>query len=112
MLLFAYSSNLLTDGVAVTLCGFSARTFFPFLMNQVNQNDDGNKERNTSLLLIGNNIAIAFAPIKIAALQAINPLDGNVGLLISGALILIVIAAMSAVKIYLKASLSTSTEIN
>lgn len=112
MLLFAYSSNLLTDGVAVILCGFSARTFFPFLMNQVNQNDDGNKERNTSLLLIGNNIAIAFAPIKIAALQAINPLDGNVGLLISGALILIVIAAMSAIKIYLKASLSTSTEIN
>ncbi|WP_207694907.1 hypothetical protein DOK67_0002802 [Enterococcus sp. DIV0212c] len=68
MFMIAISQNLVSISFAVMLCGFSFRTFIPYLFNEVNQDTKGNSEKSTSLLLIGFNIGAACAPISISVL--------------------------------------------
>lgn len=92
MFMIAYSQNLVSISFAVLLCGFSFRTFIPYLFNEVNQDSNGNSEKSTSLLLIGFNIGAAFAPISISLLGNILPSKENTDIFMAEGMIMILLA--------------------
>lgn len=92
MFMIAFSQNLVSISFAVLICGFSFRTFIPYLFNEVNQDTKGNSEKSTSLLLIGFNIGAAFAPISISILGNILSLNENTDIFISEGSIMILLS--------------------
>lgn len=92
MFMIAFSQNLVSISFAVLICGFSFRTFIPYLFNEVNQDTKGNSEKSTSLLLIGFNIGAAFAPISISILGNILSLNENTDIFIAEGSIMILLS--------------------
>ncbi|MCC4045647.1 MFS transporter [Enterococcus gallinarum] len=93
MLLLAISPNMLVASIAVTLCGFSFRTFVPYVFNEINQSSK-NAELNTSRLLIFFNIGTAFTPITISLLQKVFPFLNQIGLFYGEALLMLFLAIL------------------
>ncbi|OJG28117.1 hypothetical protein RU98_GL001365 [Enterococcus caccae] len=102
MFMIACSKNLASLSVAVMLCGFSFRTFIPYLFNEVNQEAKGNSEKSTSLLLIGFNIGAAFAPISISVLGNILGFKKNTDIFITEGIIMMLLAFLTAMIVIIK----------
>lgn len=102
MFMIAFSQNLVSISFAVILCGFSFRTFIPYLFNEVNQDTKGNSERSTSLLLIGFNIGAAFTPISISILGNMLPSKENTDIFIAEGSILILLSLSILISIVKK----------
>lgn len=102
MFMIAFSHNLASISLAVTLCGFSFRTFIPYLFNEVNQDAGGNPEKSTSLLLIGFNIGAAFAPISISVLGTILPSKKNTAIFIAEGIIMFLLSLSTLITIVKK----------
>lgn len=92
MFMIASCQNLVSISIAVVLCGFSFRTFIPYLFNEVNQDTNGHSEKSTSLLLIGFNIGAAFAPISISLLGNILPSNENTDIFMVEGMIMMLLA--------------------
>lgn len=104
MFMVAFSQNLVMASLAVILCGFSFRTFVPYLFNEVNQDIKGNSEKSTSLLLIGFNIGAAFTPISLTVLRTILSSKKNTDIFMVEGIIMMLLA-FSAVIINIKKNL-------
>ncbi|MGX7148974.1 MFS transporter [Enterococcus ureasiticus] len=102
MFMIAFSHNLVSISFAVTLCGFSFRTFIPYLFNEVNQDGGGNSEKSTSLLLIGFNIGAAFAPISISILGNMLPSKENTDIFIAEGIIMTLLSLSTMLSILTK----------
>jgi predicted MFS family arabinose efflux permease len=76
-------------GLAAAFCGFSFRTFIPYLFNKVNSSTSGNANAATSLLLVGFNIGAAFSPYGIVLVERLFRLASERGIFfLEGALLL------------------------
>ncbi|MGY3778751.1 MFS transporter [Isobaculum melis] len=102
MFMIAFAQNLVSVSFAAILCGFSFRTFIPYLFNEVNQDTKGNSEKSTSLLLIGFNIGAAFAPISISILGNILPSKENTDIFIAEGIIMLLLAFGTTISIIKK----------
>lgn len=91
MFMIALSHDLTSISIAVILCGFSFRTFIPYLFNEVTQNRQGNSQKSTSLLLIGFNIGAAFAPVTISLLKNMLPSKENTSIFIAEGIIMMLV---------------------
>ena len=69
MFLIASSNSVLQTSIAAVVCGFSFRTFLPYLFNKVSTSSAGNAAYRTSLILVGFNIGAAFSPYGIVVLE-------------------------------------------
>lgn len=92
LFMIALSKNLMSISFAVIVCGFSFRTFIPYLFNEVNQEKNGNSEKSTSLLLIGFNVGAAFAPVSISLFGKLLPTKENTGLFLAEGIIMMLLA--------------------
>ncbi|MBO0439458.1 MFS transporter [Candidatus Enterococcus ikei] len=97
MFMIAISQNLVSISFAVMLCGFSFRTFIPYLFNEVNQDTKGDSEKSTSLLLIGFNIGAACAPISISVLGNILPSKENTDIFMAEGIIMMLLSVCTLV---------------
>ena len=70
----------------------------------MNQNQAGNSERDTALLLIGFNLGAAFTPMSIALLERIIPFKDSSGIFFTEGLIMFLLA-IGAVSIQIKSHL-------
>ena len=104
LFIIAYSQTIIWISIASIFCGFSFRTFVPYLFNEVNQNQAGNSERDTALLLIGFNLGAAFTPMSIALLERIIPFKDSSGIFFTEGLIMFLLA-IGAVSIQIKSHL-------
>lgn len=91
MFMIALSHDLTSISIAVILCGFSFRTFIPYLFNEVTQNRQVNSQKSTSLLLIGFNIGAAFAPVTISLLKNMLPSKENTSIFIAEGIIMMLV---------------------
>ncbi|WP_430597227.1 MFS transporter [Enterococcus sp. AZ177] len=91
MFMIALSHDLTSISIAVILCGFSFRTFIPYLFNEVTQNRQGNSQKSTSLLLIGFNIGAAFAPVTISLLKNMLSSKENTSIFIAEGIIMMLV---------------------
>lgn len=91
MFLLAFSTNLFAAFLAGILCGFSFRTFIPYLFNEINQTSK-KPERDTSILLMAFNLGTAFAPISISFIQKILPFAHGVGLFVAEGCLMLILA--------------------
>lgn len=108
----SFSKSLLLTSLMVTLCGFSFRTFIPYLFNEINQNHQENAEKNTSLLLIGFNLGAAFAPISISLVATIFSIEDNASIFIfEGILMVLLAGVVTAVNCYKKSSYEKNQEV-
>ena len=69
MFLIASSNTVLQTSIAAVICGFSFRTFLPYLFNKVSTSSAGNTAYRTSLILVGFNLGAAFSPYGIVVLE-------------------------------------------
>ncbi len=90
LLLLARAPNLWIASLAVILCGFSFRTFVPYVFNEVNQKSQ-QATAQTALLLIFFNIGTAATPLTIAYLQYLFPFLHQSGLFYGGAVLMLVL---------------------
>ncbi|WP_206912115.1 hypothetical protein IGL98_001672 [Enterococcus sp. DIV0840] len=102
MFMIALSQNLVSISFAVILCGFSFRTFIPYLFNEVNQDTKRNSEKSTSLLLIGFNIGAACAPISISLLGNILSSKENTTIFIAEGVIMMLLTSITIISIVKK----------
>lgn len=91
------SNSVLVTGLAAALCGFSFRTFIPYLFNKVNSSHTGNANLSTSLLLVGFNLGAAFSPYGIALLEKLFRLASIRAIFTMEAAILLGFSAISFV---------------
>jgi hypothetical protein len=83
------SDTVWVTGLAAAFCGFSFRTFIPYLFNKVNSSASGNANAATSLLLVGFNIGAAFSPYGIVLVERLFRLTSERGIFfLEGALLL------------------------
>lgn len=93
LLLLARAPNLWIASLAVILCGFSFRTFVPYVFNEVNQKSQ-QATAQTALLLIFFNIGTAATPLTIAYLQYLFPFLHQSGLFYGGAVLMLVLGGV------------------
>lgn len=98
----SFSKSLLLTSLMVTFCGFSFRTFIPYLFNEINQNHQENAEKNTSLLLIAFNLGAAFAPISISLFVSIFSIKDNASIFIVEGILMLFLAGVVAAINYIK----------
>ncbi|MBU5362565.1 MFS transporter [Enterococcus raffinosus] len=91
MFLLAFSKTLWLTALAAILCGFAFRTFIPYVFNEINQ-QSGNPEKNTAILLMAFNFGAALAPISIALAQRKLPFLQGAGLFIGEGILILVMA--------------------
>jgi len=96
LLLLARAPNLWIASLAVILCGFSFRTFVPYVFNEVNQKSQ-QATAQTALLLIFFNIGTAATPLTIAYLQYLFPFLHQSGLFYGGAVLMLVLGGVVVV---------------
>ncbi len=96
LLLLARAPNLWIASLAVVLCGFSFRTFVPYVFNEVNQKSQ-QATAQTALLLIFFNIGTAATPLTIAYLQYLFPFLHQSGLFYGGAVLMLVLGGVVVV---------------
>lgn len=96
LLLLARAPNLWIASLAVVLCGFSFRTFVPYVFNEVNQKSQ-QATAQTALLLIFFNIGTAATPLTIAYLQHLFPFLHQSGLFYGGAVLMLVLGGVVVV---------------
>jgi len=96
LLLLARAPNLWIASLAVILCGFSFRTFVPYVFNEVNQKSQ-QAAAQTALLLIFFNIGTAATPLTIAYLQYLFPFLHQSGLFYGGAVLMLVLGGVVVV---------------
>lgn len=96
LLLLARAPNLWIASFAVILCGFSFRTFVPYVFNEVNQKSQ-QATAQTALLLIFFNIGTAATPLTIAYLQYLFPFLHQSGLFYGGAVLMLVLGGVVVV---------------
>lgn len=99
LLLLARAPNLWIASLAVVLCGFSFRTFVPYVFNEVNQKSQ-QATAQTALLLIIFNIGTAATPLTIAYLQYLFPFLHQSDLFYGGAVLMLVLGGVVVVGIY------------
>lgn len=92
MTMVGYAEQLVTVILAAILCGFSFRTFIPYIFNEVNKEGQPNGEKSTSLLLIAFNLGAAFTPISLAFIEGSLSLKSNSDLFILEALCLFILS--------------------
>jgi MFS family permease len=91
MFIFGMARDMIWISIAAILCGFSFRTFIPYLFNAVNQGSK-NTEKNTSLLLVAFNSGAAFAPISIAVFQHSFSFLAQQGLFIAEGILMVILS--------------------
>lgn len=96
LLLLARAPNLWIASLAVVLCGFSFRTFVPYVFNEVNQKSQ-QATAQTALLLIFFNIGTAATPLTIAYLQHLFSFLHQSGLFYGGAVLMLVLGGVVVV---------------
>lgn len=102
LLIIGLSNSVFVTAIGAILCGFSFRTFIPYLFNKVNSSPSINAGLSTSLLLVGFNLGSAFSPYGIAIIERLNIFGSIRGVFYTEAIILFVFAATGLVFISLK----------
>ncbi|HEX5350780.1 MAG TPA: MFS transporter, partial [Trichococcus sp.] len=92
MFLIASSNSVLQTSIAAVICGFSFRTFLPYLFNKVSTSSAGNAAYRTSLILVGFNVGAAFSPYGIVVLERLFRLTSVRGIFYIEAAILLGLA--------------------
>lgn len=69
LLTIGLSNSVLVTGIAAMICGFSFRTFIPYLFHRVNSATTIDPNFSTSLLLVGFNLGSTFTPYSIALIE-------------------------------------------
>ncbi|WP_086312138.1 hypothetical protein A5821_003418 [Enterococcus sp. 7F3_DIV0205] len=95
MVLIGYSNSVLVTGIGALICGFSFRTFIPYLFNKINDGSAHQAAFRTSLLLVGFNIGSAFSPYGIALIDSLSGFNTIRGTFFSEAIILLVLAVVA-----------------
>ncbi|MDU5337301.1 MFS transporter [Enterococcus sp.] len=102
LLIIGLSNSVFVTAIGAILCGFSFRTFIPYLFNKVNSSPSINAGLSTSLLLVGFNLGSAFSPYGIAIIERLNIFGSIRGVFYTEAIILFVFAATGLAFISLK----------
>jgi MFS family permease len=102
MFLIASSNTVLQTSIAAVICGFSFRTFLPYLFNKVSTSSAGNAAYRTSLILLGFNVGAAFSPYGIVVLERLFRLTSVRGIFYIEAAILLGLAVFRLVMILRK----------
>ncbi|MDA3972762.1 MFS transporter [Enterococcus thailandicus] len=97
LLIMGLSNSVLVTALGAILCGFSFRTFIPYLFNKVNSSPSINPGLATSLLLVGFNLGSAFSPYGIAIIERLNIFGSIRGIFYTEAIILFVFAIVGLV---------------
>lgn len=71
LFLIGLSSSVWLTVLAAALCGFSFRTFIPYVFNKVNTTNSIKSNFATALLLVGFNLGSAFSPYGISFLESL-----------------------------------------
>jgi MFS family permease len=95
MALIGFSDRVLVTGIGAMICGFSFRTFIPYLFNQVNNGSAHQAVRRTSLLLVAFNFGSAFSPYGIAMIDSLSEFSSIRGTFFSEAILLLLLAAIT-----------------
>jgi MFS family permease len=97
MLLIGSSNSIFQTGIGAIICGFSVRTFIPYLFNKINASTAGNAGYRTSLLLVGFNFGSAFSPYGIALLERVYPVSSVRDIFFIEAAMMVILALIGVV---------------
>lgn len=95
MLMIGFSNQVWLTGLGAMICGFSFRTFIPYLFNQTNSRSGQKAAFRTSLLLVGFNLGSAFSPYGIALIESVSNFSTIRGIFFSEAILLLILAIIT-----------------